>query len=186
MKKGFEQVADKYKVVDIDNLLKIKESINRDEDPKCLILEGIYGSEIIYKEEMQDGDEDINPRMYSLNKGSYLINYLDINLQGSNIYLLRKYNTWKHKYSCFENFGRNLGWYSITYGFFRPIIQYFGHYLEKKWSGEAQPHTEENRVTNGLLILAEISIVLGFTIFQSYKCIKAMRNFRKDVNSNNI
>ena len=93
MKKGFEQVADKYKVVDIDNLLKIKESINRDEDPKCLILEGIYGSEIIYKEEMQDGDEDINPRMYSLNKGSYLINYLDINLQGSNIYLLRKYNT---------------------------------------------------------------------------------------------
>mmetsp|Transcript_7838 Transcript_7838/g.8972 ORF Transcript_7838/g.8972 Transcript_7838/m.8972 type:complete len:138 (+) Transcript_7838:96-509(+) len=97
-KQGYEKVADKYKIADVDNLLKIKESIERKSDPKILILEGIYGSETIYKEEVLDLDDE-EPRLYSVNKGSWTRNYLDIRIEHDYLGLLRKYSSCRHKYS---------------------------------------------------------------------------------------
>mmetsp|Transcript_31678 Transcript_31678/g.31126 ORF Transcript_31678/g.31126 Transcript_31678/m.31126 type:complete len:131 (-) Transcript_31678:219-611(-) len=91
MKKGYEKIADKYKVVNVDNILKIKEFIDRESNPKVLILHGLYGSETMYKEEIFD--DSIEPRMYSVNSNSFLINYLGLNIETSNIWALRKYKT---------------------------------------------------------------------------------------------
>ena len=91
MKKGYEKVAEKYKVINVDNLLKIKEFIERKSDPKSLILHGLYGSETLYKEVIPELEEQVEPKMYSFNQNSYLVNYLDLNLESDSLYLLRKY-----------------------------------------------------------------------------------------------
>mmetsp|Transcript_21851 Transcript_21851/g.25124 ORF Transcript_21851/g.25124 Transcript_21851/m.25124 type:complete len:100 (+) Transcript_21851:158-457(+) len=69
--------VDKLKSLNFDNaLLKVEEQINREHNPKLLILHGIFGSELIYKEEAElFNKENAGSRFYSFSKKSILRNY---------------------------------------------------------------------------------------------------------------
>ena len=90
-KQGDQDLIEKYKVVNVDRLLKIEEMIHRDHAPNTLILHGIYGSELIYKEEQNIFGEQKEPKMYSFNRTSFLRNYLSYQETSPNIELLRKF-----------------------------------------------------------------------------------------------
>ena len=82
--------VEKYQSLNIDNMLlsnikilncnlEIEEHINREHPPKTLILHGVYGNELIYKEE-QDilFGNNVGSKLYSFNKNSFLRNYFGI------------------------------------------------------------------------------------------------------------
>ena len=83
--------VEKYQSLNIDNMLlsklffksdcilEIEEHINREHPPKTLILHGVYGNELIYKEE-QDilMSNKVGAKLYSFNKNSFLRNYFGI------------------------------------------------------------------------------------------------------------
>lgn len=85
-KKEAKDIIDKFK--DASHLLEIEESIQRDNPPNLLILHGIYGNELVYKEE-QDYNHAGNVMMYSINSNS-IFRYLGYTERSESIAILRK------------------------------------------------------------------------------------------------
>ena len=165
--------VEKYQSLNIDNmLLKIEEHINREHPPKTLILHGVYGNELIYKEE-QDilMSNKVGAKLYSFNKNSFLRNYFGISEDSKNIGILRKTENCKHQYPWSENYLRLLVNTCLAYGFFRPLLKITAKYLTRKFGGEYEDNEKIKTLFDlKYFFLAEVGFVLVMSVYRTIDC----------------
>ena len=62
----------------------------------------------------------------------------------------------------------------------RPLMQVLASYLANKWKGDEDDEKIETIFDYKYFFIAEISIVWIISIAQSYFCLKALKNFRRN------